>query len=142
MLTTLRYRSKCERTYLPFSLRHYFLPILQNKESLTLIKTIVDVQPRAAGSGGGDTPDQIVWRISDQTRSKIAKSIDKSLINPDLMIPDDMGQLHSLTTVLIHETDRFNTLLHLIHHSLNELQKAIKVSLEVSYIRRIQVGKN
>uniref|UniRef100_A0A2H1VTU9 SFRICE_006427 n=1 Tax=Spodoptera frugiperda TaxID=7108 RepID=A0A2H1VTU9_SPOFR len=98
----------------------------ENKESLTLIKTIVDVQPRAAGSGGGETPDQIVWRISDQTRSKIAKSIDKSLINPELMIPDDMGQLHSLTTVLIHETDRFNTLLHLIHHSLNELQKAIK----------------
>ncbi|XP_022832877.1 dynein heavy chain 6, axonemal [Spodoptera litura] len=98
----------------------------ENKESHTLIQTIVDVQPRAAGTGGGDTPDQIVWRISDQTRSRISKSIDKSLINPDLMIPDDMGQLHSLTTVLIHETDRFNTLLTLIHRSLNELQKAIK----------------
>ncbi|CAB3255280.1 unnamed protein product [Arctia plantaginis] len=47
-------------------------------------------------------------------------------MNPKLMIPDDMGQLHSLTTVLIHETDRFNTLLALIHSSLNDLQKAIK----------------
>uniref|UniRef100_A0A2A4JMT0 Dynein heavy chain region D6 P-loop domain-containing protein n=1 Tax=Heliothis virescens TaxID=7102 RepID=A0A2A4JMT0_HELVI len=98
----------------------------ENKETHTLIQTIVDVQPRAIGGGGGDTPDQIVWRVCDQTRVKIAKGIDKSLINPDLMIPDDMGQLNSLTTVLIHETDRFNTLLGLIHFSLNELQKAIK----------------
>lgn len=85
------------------------------------------MQPRQVDSGDGDSPDQIVWRVCDQTRAKIAKTIDKSLINPDLMVPDDMGQLHSLTTVLIHETDRFNTLLYIIHSSLNELQKAIKV---------------
>lgn len=87
----------------------------------------MDVQPRSGGGGGGDTPDQIVWRICDQTRVTIPTKIDKSLINPELMIPDDMGQQRSLTTVLIHETDRFNTLLGLIHSSLNELQKAIKV---------------
>ncbi|XP_026730807.1 dynein heavy chain 6, axonemal [Trichoplusia ni] len=98
----------------------------ENKETTTLIQTIVDVQPRTSGGGEGETPDQIVWRVCDQTRSKISHKIDKSLINPELMIPDDMGQLHSLTTVLIHETDRFNTLLGLIHFSLNELQKAIK----------------
>ncbi|XP_037299908.1 dynein heavy chain 6, axonemal isoform X2 [Manduca sexta] len=98
----------------------------ENKETSTLIKTIVDVQPRASGGGGGDTPDQIVWRICDQTRASISTKIDSTLVNPDLMVPDDMGQLHSLTTVLLHETDRFNTLLALIHSSLNELQKAIK----------------
>ncbi|XP_045784195.1 dynein axonemal heavy chain 6 [Maniola jurtina] len=98
----------------------------ENKETNTLIRTIVDVQPRSGGGGEGDTPDQIVWRICDQTRAAIAKSVDKSLVNPALMVPDDMGQLHSLTTVLLHETDRFNTLLALIHSSLNELQKAIK----------------
>lgn len=86
----------------------------------------MDVQPRAGGGGGGDTPDQIVWRICDQTRVTISTKVDKSIINPDLMMPDDMGQLHSLTTVLLHETDRFNALLSLIHSSLNELQKAIK----------------
>ncbi|XP_028179118.1 dynein heavy chain 6, axonemal [Ostrinia furnacalis] len=98
----------------------------ENKETNTLIQTIVDVQPRSGGGGGGDTPDQIVWRICDQTRSVVSHKIDKSLINPDLMLPDDVGQLQSLTTVLLHETDRFNTLLGLIHSSLNELQKAIK----------------
>ncbi|XP_053624487.1 dynein axonemal heavy chain 6 isoform X1 [Plodia interpunctella] len=98
----------------------------ENKETNTLIQTIVDVQPRSGGGGGGDTPDQIVWRICDQTRATVPHKIDKTLINPDLMIPNDAGQLHSLTTVLIHETDRFNTLLALIHSSLNELQKAIK----------------
>lgn len=103
------------------------LPISQNKETSTLIQTIVDVQPRSASGGGGETPDQIVWRICDQTRATLINKIDKSQIKPELMIPNDMGQLHSLTTVLIHETDRFNTLLGLIHSSLNELQKAIKV---------------
>ncbi|VVC96958.1 unnamed protein product [Leptidea sinapis] len=98
----------------------------ENKESSTLIQTIVDVQPRSGGSGGGDTPEQIVWRICDQTRTTVPNKIDKSLINPDMMELDDMGQLHSLTTVLLHETDRFNKLLALIHVSLNELQKAIK----------------
>ncbi|CAH0716150.1 unnamed protein product, partial [Brenthis ino] len=98
----------------------------ENKETSTLIKTIVDVQPRAGGGGGGDTPDQIVWRICEQTRAVVASKVDKTLVNPSLMVPDDMGQLHSLTTVLLHETDRFNILLGLIHSSLNELQKAIK----------------
>lgn len=107
----------------------------QNKETNTLIRTIVDVQPRLGGGGGGDTPDQIVWRICDQTRAAIAKSVDKSLVNPDLMVPDDMGQLHSLSTVLLHETDRFNALLALIHSSLNELQKAIKVNMNKSNLK-------
>lgn len=96
-----------------------------------MIQTIVDVQPRSGGGGGGDTPDQIVWRVCDQTRAVVAHKIDKSQINPDLMLTDDMGQLQSLTTVLLHETDRFNTLLALIHSSLNELQKAIKVSIHL-----------
>ncbi|XP_050361252.1 dynein axonemal heavy chain 6 [Nymphalis io] len=98
----------------------------EHKETSTLIKTIVDVQPRAGGTGGGDTPDQIVWRICDQTRAVVVAKVDKDLVNPSLMQPDDCGQLHSLTTVLLHETDRFNVLLALIHSSLNELQKAIK----------------
>ncbi|XP_063373463.1 dynein axonemal heavy chain 6 [Cydia amplana] len=98
----------------------------ENKETNTLINTIVEVQPRMGGGGGGDTPDQIVWRICDSTRATVARGIDKSTINPALMELDDMGQLNSLTTVLIHETDRFNTLLGLIHSSLTELQKAIK----------------
>ncbi|XP_026758308.2 dynein axonemal heavy chain 6 [Galleria mellonella] len=98
----------------------------ENKETNTLIQTIVDVQPRSGGGGTDETPEQIVWRICDQTRANISTKIDKSLINPELMQRDDMGQLNSLTTVLLHETDRFNTLLALIHSSLNELQKAIK----------------
>lgn len=108
--------------------------LLQNKETNTVIQTIVDVQPRSGGGGGGDTPDQIVWRICDQSRSTIPKHIDASQINPDLMELDSMGQLHSLTTVLLHETDRFNKLLSVIHSSLNELQKAIKVEHSISII--------
>lgn len=92
-----------------------------------MIQAIVEVQPRAGAGAGGDTPDQIVWRVCDQTRASISTKIDKSLINADLLVLDDMGQLNSLTTVLLHETDRFNALLKLIHSSLSELQKAIKV---------------
>ncbi|CAF4752613.1 unnamed protein product [Pieris macdunnoughi] len=98
----------------------------ENKETTTLVQTIVDVQPRAGGGGGGETPDQIVWRICENTRAVVPTKIDRTLIHSDLMVPDDMGQLHSLTIVLLHETDRFNKLLSLIHVSLNELQKAIK----------------
>lgn len=93
-----------------------------------MVKTIVDVQPRAGGGGAGETSDQIVWRVCDSTRAIVPHKIDKSQINQDLLILDDMGQQHSLTTVLLHETDRFNTLLALIHSSLNDLQKAIKAS--------------
>lgn len=93
-----------------------------------MVQTIVDVQPRSGGGGSGETSDQIVWRVCDSTRATVPHKIDKSQINQDLLILDDMGQQHSLTTVLIHETDRFNTLLALIHSSLNDLQKAIKAS--------------
>lgn len=99
----------------------------------------MDVQPRAGGGGGGETSDQIVWRVCDSTRATVPHSIDKSQINQDLLILDDMGQQHSLTTVLIHETDRFNTLLALIHSSLNDLQKAIKAS--TSFILVVLLSK-
>lgn len=37
-----------------------------------------------------------------------------------------MGRLPSLTTVLVHEVDRYNILLKKIHTSIENLQRAIK----------------
>lgn len=37
-----------------------------------------------------------------------------------------MRRLPSLTTVLLHEVDRYNTLLKIIHASIENLQRAIK----------------
>lgn len=44
----------------------------------------------------------------------------------ELLQRDSAGRHPSLTTVLIHEVDRYNILLKKIHQSIDNLQKAIK----------------
>lgn len=43
-----------------------------------------------------------------------------------LLQRDSMGRLPSLSTVLVHEVDRYNILLKKIHISIENLQRAIK----------------
>uniref|UniRef100_A0A4W3JLA8 Dynein axonemal heavy chain 6 n=1 Tax=Callorhinchus milii TaxID=7868 RepID=A0A4W3JLA8_CALMI len=79
----------------------------QRQETNTMINTILEVQPRSSAQGTGKSSDEIINEVADSILSKL---------------PDAMGRLNSLTTVLGQEVDRFNGLL---DSSLRMLNKAI-----------------
>uniref|UniRef100_A0AAY4DWD2 AAA+ ATPase domain-containing protein n=1 Tax=Denticeps clupeoides TaxID=299321 RepID=A0AAY4DWD2_9TELE len=78
------------------------------QETVTLVNTILEVQPRSFTRGDGKSPDEIVQELAQSILAKI---------------PGTWG--HSLTTVLGQEVDRFNNLLQVVRASLEILQNAI-----------------
>ncbi|XP_023013028.2 dynein heavy chain at 16F isoform X2 [Leptinotarsa decemlineata] len=98
----------------------------QIKETQTVIRTIMESQPRAAGGSEGRSSDDIVYELADSVINDIVPKITTEDANIYLFKRDDKGRLPSLTTVLMQEVDRYNKLLKVIHTSMDNLKKAIK----------------
>ncbi|KAM9363597.1 dynein axonemal heavy chain 6 [Symphorus nematophorus] len=97
----------------------------QRQETVTLINTILDVNPRSSASHGAKSNDDIVCELAESILAKLPEHLDMDEAVETLFVRDENGRLNSLTTVLGQETDRFNSLLRLLRMSLNTLQKAI-----------------
>lgn len=48
----------------------------QTKETQAVVLTILDVQPRASGGGGGKTTDEIIYDLTDSIKERIHPKID------------------------------------------------------------------
>ncbi|XP_078448652.1 dynein axonemal heavy chain 6 [Lampetra planeri] len=97
----------------------------QRQETGTLVKTILEVQPRSSGQGAGTSNDDIVKELADSILAKLPEILDMDCAMESLFTRDEKGRINSLTTVLGQEVDRFNTLLQVIQNSLHTLKKAI-----------------
>ncbi|CAL8269818.1 unnamed protein product, partial [Gadus morhua 'NCC'] len=97
----------------------------QRLETLTLISTILEVQPRSSALGGGKSNDEIIHELADAILAKIPERLDMDEAEEQLFVRDASGRLDSLTTVLGQEVDRFNHLLRVLRTSLSTLQKAL-----------------
>ncbi|XP_067106416.1 dynein axonemal heavy chain 6 [Osmerus mordax] len=97
----------------------------QRQETMTLINTILEVQPRSSARGGAKSNDEIVHELADSILAKIPEHLDMEEATEVLFVRDAKGRLNSLTTVLGQEVDRFNNLLRVLRVSLSTLQKAI-----------------
>ncbi|ERL87542.1 hypothetical protein D910_04933 [Dendroctonus ponderosae] len=98
----------------------------QIKETQTVIRTIMECQPRSDGGGEGKSSDEIVYELADSVINAIIPQIQSEEVNIYLFKKDDKGRVPSLTTVLTQEIDRYNKLLKLVHSSMDQLKKAIK----------------
>ncbi|KAL6467190.1 hypothetical protein MHYP_G00249940 [Metynnis hypsauchen] len=97
----------------------------QRQETLTVINTILEVQPRSTAAGGGKSNDEVVHELADSILAKIPEKLDMDSAAESLFVRDANGRVNSLTTVLGQEVDRFNILLRILRVSLCTLQKAI-----------------
>uniref|UniRef100_A0A8C2GSU6 Dynein, axonemal, heavy chain 6 n=1 Tax=Cyprinus carpio TaxID=7962 RepID=A0A8C2GSU6_CYPCA len=97
----------------------------QRQETMTLISTILEVQPRSSAAGGGKTNDEVVHELADSILARIPEKLDMDAAVESLFMQDSNGRVNSLTTVLGQEVDRFNFLLRVLKTSLCTLQKAI-----------------
>ncbi|XP_026216049.1 dynein heavy chain 6, axonemal isoform X2 [Anabas testudineus] len=97
----------------------------QRQETMTLINTILDVNPRSSAQRGAKSNDEIVCELAESILIKLPECVNMDEAMESLFVRDAYGRLNSLTTVLGQETDRFNNLLRVVKMSLVTLQKAI-----------------
>ncbi|XP_067440238.1 dynein axonemal heavy chain 6 [Thunnus thynnus] len=97
----------------------------QRQETVTLINTILDVNPRSSAHHGAKSNDDIVCELAESILAKLPERLDMDEAVETLFVRDENGRLNSLTTVLGQEVDRFNNLLRVLRMSLTTLQKAI-----------------
>jgi len=96
----------------------------QRKESNYVVDTILNIQPRVGGSGGGPTPDEMVLVRQKEILETLPELIDKTTGKKELF-KEKNGLLPSLTTVLLLEMEKFNRLLKCMESSLKDIEKAI-----------------
>ncbi|XP_051801201.1 dynein axonemal heavy chain 6 isoform X2 [Acanthochromis polyacanthus] len=97
----------------------------QRQETITLINTILDVNPRSSAQHGAKSNDDIVCELAESILAKLPERLDMDEAVETLFVKDKNSRLNSLTTVLGQEADRFNNLLRVLRLSLITLQKAI-----------------
>ncbi|KAK0176317.1 hypothetical protein PV328_000464 [Microctonus aethiopoides] len=96
------------------------------KETQNVINTILDIQPKIDAGVEEKSKSNMVYEAAQMIMDRIALEIDPDQCNPNHYKKDSAGRLPSLTTVLLHEVDRYNKLLMKIHVSMENLQRAIK----------------
>ncbi|XP_030273772.1 dynein heavy chain 6, axonemal isoform X2 [Sparus aurata] len=97
----------------------------QRQETMTLISTILDVNPRSSARHGAKSNDDIVCELADSILAKLPERLDMDEAVETLFVQDENSHLNSLKTVLGQETDRFNNLLKVLRMSLITLQKSV-----------------
>ncbi|TNN25313.1 Dynein heavy chain 6, axonemal [Liparis tanakae] len=78
---------------------------------MTLISTILDVNPRSSAQHGAKSNDDIVCELAESILAKLPERLDMDEAMASLFVRDGSDRLDSLTTVLGQEVDRFNHLL-------------------------------
>jgi len=96
------------------------------QETEKMISTILSLQPRDSGAGGGETPDQMVTRVAISMEETLPDILDRDDAGPDTFLINAMGQMDSLATVLGQEIVKFNRLINRMRTTLRDIQKAIK----------------
>lgn len=89
-----------------------------------MVETVLSIQPRVGGKGGGPTPDEIVLLRQKEILESLPELIDKSTGKKELF-KEKNGLLPSLTTVLLLEMEKFNRLVKVMMNSLKDIEKAI-----------------
>ncbi|GBG29459.1 Dynein heavy chain 1, axonemal [Hondaea fermentalgiana] len=98
----------------------------QKAESTNMITTMLGLQPRESGGGGGMSSDDIVLDLVAEIEGQVPEFLDKELAGPNTFVVLDSGLISSLDTVLSQEMVKFNKLIRTMNSTLKELARAIK----------------
>merc|ERR1719239_1256355 len=101
----------------------------QTNTANNMLSTIVSIQPKDAGSGGGETRETVVYRLADVMLEKL----------PDDYLPHEvkerlrkMGQLQPLNIFLRQEIDRMQRVISVVRMTLMDLKLAIDGTIIMS----------
>ena len=109
----------------------------QAQETERLFKTITAISPSKSATGGAAASDQIVLQYCETLNNPevgIPNIIRLEEIKEELMFEDERKLKPSMTTVLLQEIERFNSLLLVIQDSLEKLVSAISGTIIMSAV--------
>ena len=101
-------------------------------ESLSLMESILSLQPRASGGGGGKGPDEQVSDLATVFEEAVPELLDVEVAGPTTFIIQPNGLLPSLAICLEQEMIKFNRLLKTMTSSLKDIKKAIRGMIVMS----------
>ena len=95
----------------------------RNKQTNELLDTIIDTQPKAAGGGGGLSPEEVAVGIADDLLSKLAPDFNMNDVADQIKSQGGMGK--PLNVVLAQEIERMNKVIRLVRVHLSDLKLAV-----------------
>ncbi|XP_026818275.1 dynein heavy chain 6, axonemal-like [Rhopalosiphum maidis] len=98
----------------------------QTRETQEMLQTIVGAYSKSLTGVASKPDDEIVIDVAVDISKRLINSIDFQQAHLTLLKSDEKGRLSPLSTVLLQEIGRFNTLLDVMHNSLTNLREAIK----------------
>jgi len=98
----------------------------ENSETKYLMDTIISVQPRTGGGGGGKSQDEVVSELAQELANKMPAELLTEGAAAVTFAVDDSGAPFPLGTFLSIEMGKFNKLLKKMVSTIFELQRAIK----------------
>uniref|UniRef100_A0A1B6CZR9 AAA+ ATPase domain-containing protein n=2 Tax=Clastoptera arizonana TaxID=38151 RepID=A0A1B6CZR9_9HEMI len=98
----------------------------QSSTTTSLLETIVSIQPKEAGSGGGESRESVVTRLTEEMLSKLPKDYDPFEVKERLK---KMGILNSMNIFLRQEIDRMQVVISLVRKTLKDLLLAVEGSI-------------
>ncbi|CCW68554.1 unnamed protein product [Phytomonas sp. Hart1] len=107
------------------SLRH------QLQTSQYLLQTIVSIQPRQVGGGGGAagdglaSPEEEVRHKCQELAAGLPKNLLREEAGPTTFVTLEDGLPNSMSTVLAHEVGMYNRLLDRMRQTLSDMEKAL-----------------
>jgi dynein heavy chain len=94
-----------------------------------MLSTIVNIQPKDSGSGGGETRETVVYRLADDMLSKLPSDYNPFEVRDRL---DKMGALKPLHIFLKQEIDRMQRVITVVRSTLCDLKLAIEGTIIMS----------
>ena len=107
----------------------FFLGSYQSKTAKSILDTILNIQPKDAGSGGGETREAIVYRLADDMLDKLPPDYVPFEVAERLQ---KMGILQPMNIFLRQEIDRMQKVIVLVRMTLNDLKLAIDGTIIMS----------
>ncbi|CAF0865917.1 unnamed protein product [Didymodactylos carnosus] len=94
----------------------------QTNTADSILSTIVNIQPKDAGAGGGETREAVVYRQSDDMLSKLPEDYIPHEVKQALQ---KQGALQPLNIFLRQEVDRMQRVITAVRNTLKDLKLAI-----------------
>ena len=98
----------------------------QTKESNEMLETIISLQPRTGGGGGGKTSDEVVGEIADDLAARLPAPLNLKEAGEAAFAKLPDGSMNTLGVFLSQEMQKFNKLVGAVKSMLNELQRGLK----------------
>ncbi|KAK3724620.1 hypothetical protein RRG08_041104 [Elysia crispata] len=101
----------------------------QTNTANNMLSTIVNIQPKDAGGGSGETRETVVYRLADDMLEKLPEDYIPHEVRERLK---KMGSLQPLNIFLRQEIDRMQRVISLVRNTLGDLKLAIDGTIIMS----------